>query len=121
MKLKHILFAIMVGILVGTAAFSLPAAALAAPRRIEVTARRSAFEPALITLKKGEPVVLILKSADVPHGLRIHELKIDITVGKGATAEARFTPGATGEFVGHCSVFCGSGHGAMTLTVHVVE
>ena len=121
MKSKNILLAIMAGILLDMAILSSPAAALAAPRRIEVTARRNAFDPALITLKKGEPVVLILKSADVPHGLRFHELKIDITVGKGATAEARFTPDAIGEFVGHCSVFCGSGHGVMTLTIHVVE
>ena len=121
MKSKHILLAIMIGILFDMTSFVWPAAALAGPRRIEVTARRTAFDPALITLKKGEPVVLILKSADVPHGLRFHELNIDIRVGKGATAEARFTPGATGDFVGHCSVFCGSGHGAMTLTIHVAD
>jgi cytochrome c oxidase subunit II len=96
-------------------------AALAIPRRIEITAKRSAFEPAQITIKKGEPIALVLTSIDVPHGIRFHELKIDIKANKGATAEARFTPDKTGDFVGHCSVFCGAGHGAMTLTIHVVE
>jgi len=42
-------------------------------------------------------------------------------VDKGVIVEVPFTPTRTGDFVGHCSVFCGSGHGAMTLTLHVVE
>ena len=91
------------------------------PLRIEVTARRFAFQPAEITLKKGEPVDLALKSADVAHGIRFHELNLDIKVNRGATADVRFTPDKTGQFVGHCSVFCGAGHGSMTLTIHVVE
>jgi cytochrome c oxidase subunit II len=91
------------------------------PRRIEVTARRFAFDPADITLTKGQPVVLILKSADVPHGLRFRELKLDLKVGKGGSTQVQFTPQQTGDFVGRCSVFCGSGHGSMRLTLHVVE
>jgi cytochrome c oxidase subunit 2 len=70
-------------------------------------------------VKKGESVVLVLKSADVAHGIRIKELGIDAKVGKGQTSEVPFTPNKTGTFVGHCSVFCGSGHGGMKLTVHV--
>ncbi|HEX3893934.1 MAG TPA: hypothetical protein VHW46_15270 [Terracidiphilus sp.] len=42
-------------------------------------------------------------------------------VGKGGTAEVHFTPNQTGTFVGHCSVFCGMGHGSMTLTLRVVD
>lgn len=91
------------------------------PRRVQVTAKRFVFEPAEITVKKGETVDLLLTSADVPHGLRIRELKIELHANKGKTAEAVFTPQATGNFVGHCSVFCGSGHGAMTLTIHVIS
>jgi len=92
----------------------------AAPRHVEVTAKRFAFEPAEITVKKGEVVELELKSADVPHGLRIRELKIDLRASKGKDAETTFTPQTTGTFIGHCSVFCGSGHGEMSLTIHVV-
>jgi cytochrome c oxidase subunit 2 len=97
------------------------ARAQAAPQRIEITAKRFAFEPGEITLKKGQPVVLVLKSSDVGHGIRIRELNIDVKVSKGGTAEAQFTPDKTGDFVGHCSVFCGSGHGSMMFKVHVVE
>lgn len=90
------------------------------PRRIEVTAKRYAFTPGEITLKKGEPVVLVLKSADVAHGIRIRELGVELKVAKDGTGEAHFTPNKTGDFVGHCYVFCGEGHGTMTLTLHVV-
>ncbi len=100
----------------------LPAvAAQTEAKTITITARRSTYEPAEITLKKGQPVVLIVKSLDVAHGLRLQELNIDLKVKKGGSSEVQFTPGKTGEFVGHCSVFCGSGHGSMKLTIHVVE
>ena len=92
----------------------------ASPRRVEVTAKRFAFEPADITLKKGEAVDFVLTSNDVPHGVRIRELNLDLHVGKGKTADVTLTPSTLGTFVGHCSVFCGSGHGQMTLTIHVV-
>jgi cytochrome c oxidase subunit 2 len=90
-------------------------------RRIEVTAKRFSFEPAEITVKKGQAVDLVLTSKDVPHGLRIRELKIELHANKGKTAEVTFTPQTVGTFAGHCSVFCGSGHGEMTLIIHVVS
>jgi cytochrome c oxidase subunit II len=98
-----------------------PVRAADAARRIEITARRFAFDPGEITLKKGEPVVLVLKSADVAHGLRFRDLDVNVKVGAGGTAEVSFTPQKTGDFVGHCSVFCGSGHGSMTVKLHVVD
>lgn len=92
-----------------------------APRQIEVTAKRFSYSPGEITVKKGEPVVLVITSADVAHGLRFRELNLNARIDKGSTARLSFTPDKTGDFVGHCSVFCGSGHGEMTLTLHVVE
>jgi cytochrome c oxidase subunit 2 len=96
-------------------------AAQAAPQPIEVVAKRFSFEPSDVTLKRGVPVVLVLKSADVAHGVKFRELNLDIKVDKGGTVETPFTPEKTGNFVGHCSVFCGSGHGSMTLTLHIVD
>ncbi len=90
-------------------------------KTINITARRSTYNPNEITLKKGQPVVLIVKSLDVAHGLSLPELNIDLKVKKGGSSEVKFTPEKTGDFVGHCSVFCGSGHGSMKLTIHVVE
>ena len=90
-------------------------------RRIEVTAKRFSYEPDTITLKKGEPVELVLKSEDVPHGLKFRELGVEVKASKNKTGEADFTPEKTGDFVGHCSVFCGMGHGSMHLILHVVQ
>jgi cytochrome c oxidase subunit 2 len=92
-----------------------------APRRIEVSVKRFEYSPAEITLKKGEPVVLVLTTTDVAHGLKFKELDLNTKFDKNKPAEMAFTPDKVGDFVGHCSVFCGSGHGSMTLTLHVTE
>jgi cytochrome c oxidase subunit 2 len=111
------LFAILGSLVSSNAAMSTQVS----PRHIEVIAKRFAFEPASITLKKGQPVDLVLKSMDVAHGLRVRELNLELKVGKGGRSEIRFTPAKTGTFIGHCSVFCGARHGSMTLTLHVVD
>jgi cytochrome c oxidase subunit 2 len=90
-------------------------------QKIEVTAKKFAFEPSEITVKKGQPVVLVLKSADAAHGVRFSDLDVNVKVGAGGSSEVKFTPQKSGDFVGHCSVFCGSGHGKMILTLHVVD
>jgi len=120
MNMKQTLLAVAALLLFG--ASLRPAIAVQeSPRRIEVTAQRFHFDPAEITLKEGQPVVLVLKSLDVSHGLRFRDLKISLKVSKGGTSEVEFTPEKTGDFVGHCAVFCGVGHGNMKLTLHVVQ
>lgn len=91
------------------------------PRVIEITAQRFYFSPNEITLKKGEEVVLLIHSADVSHGLVVEDLGLRTIVKKGQSAELKFTPDTAGTFEGKCAHFCGSGHGSMTLTVHVTE
>jgi cytochrome c oxidase subunit 2 len=119
--LRKLCFFVLSSALIAAAAFVPSASGQATPRRIEVTAKRFDFTPGEITLKKGEPVVLVLKSADVAHGIKFRELNVNVNAAKGQSSEVTFTPDKTGTFVGHCSVFCGSGHGSMTLTLHVVE
>lgn len=92
-----------------------------APRRIEITARRFTYNPDVVMLKKGETIQLVLKSEDVSHGLRIRELGLDMKTSKDKPAERLFTPRKAGDFVGHCSVFCGAKHGSMKITFHVAE
>lgn len=91
------------------------------PKRVEVSVKRFEYTPGEITLKKGEPVVLVLTTQDVAHGLKFKELNLTTKFEKGKPSELAFTPDKLGDFVGHCSVFCGSGHGSMTLTLHVTE
>jgi len=92
-----------------------------APRRIEIVAKRFDFTPGELTVKNGVPVTLVLTSKDVPHGIKFKDFNVVLDVKKGETKEVTFTPDKTGTFVGQCSVFCGSGHGAMKLILHVTE
>jgi cytochrome c oxidase subunit 2 len=122
MKLGIIAKKILAGsVVVASFALSGFGSAPDAPKRIDVSVKRFAYEPAEITIKKGEPVVLELTTQDVAHGLKFKELDLNTKIEKGKTSELAFTPTKTGDFVGHCSVFCGSGHGSMTLTLHVTE
>ena len=92
------------------------------PRRIEIAASKFAYSPNQITLKKDEPVVLVLHSTDVTHGLVIPELNIAVTeIKKDKDTEVPLTPTKTGQFAGQCAHFCGTGHGTMILQVEVVE
>jgi cytochrome c oxidase subunit II len=100
---------------------SVHATAADEPRRIEIVAKRFGFSPAEVTIKKGEPVVLVLQSEDVAHGLKFTELDVQADIAKGEKREIAFTPAKAGDFVGHCSHFCGAGHGSMALTLHVTE
>jgi cytochrome c oxidase subunit 2 len=121
MQRKYMGLVLLAAILLTTALSSPMARAETAPQRIEIIAKRFAFEPGEITLKKGQPVVLVLRSRDVAHGISIRELNVLVKVSKGGTAELKFTPDKVGDFVGHCAVFCGSGHGSMAFKVHVVD
>ncbi len=88
---------------------------------IEVVAKRFAFVPDHITVKKGQSVTLSLRSEDVKHGLAIKELGVKTDIGKGQPTIVTFTPQQAGTFEGKCNHFCGSGHGDMKFTVVVTE
>jgi cytochrome c oxidase subunit II len=118
--MKQVLIHFCVALFSVSAGLSQPSGS-GAPPRIEITAKRFAFEPGVVTLKKDETVLLVLKSVDVRHGLRIRELELDLKASKDKPAEMLFTPHKAGNFLGHCSVFCGAGHGSMKITFHVVE
>jgi hypothetical protein len=49
-------------------------------------------------LKKGEPVVLVLKSTDTAHGLKFKELNVEIKVSKGGTGEIQFKQNGSRHF-----------------------
>ncbi|HWE83948.1 MAG TPA: cupredoxin domain-containing protein [Terracidiphilus sp.] len=118
---RKMMLVLCAGLLATMAASARRMEAQAGPRRVEIDAKRFTYSPGEITLKKGEPVILVLKSEDVAHGLRIRELNINLKVKAGGTGEMQFTPDKTGDFVGHCSVFCGEGHGSMAIKLHVVN
>jgi len=91
------------------------------PRVIEITAKRFAFSPNQITIKKGETVKIRLTSEDVTHGFFMRALKIDEEVEPGKPTEITLTPQAAGTFTTICDHFCGANHGNMNMTITVVE
>ena len=95
--------------------------ALPAEREIHITAKKFEFTPDTITLKKGEPVVLVVSSQDRKHGFNLRGFGIRADVNPGDTARIRFTPNKTGKFTFSCDVFCGEGHEDMTGTIVVTE
>lgn len=89
------------------------------PKVINITAKRFEFSPNQITLKKGEPVKLLLTSADVVHGFFLKPLKIDEIIEPGKTTEVNLTPQTAGTYLLICDHFCGVNHAAMNMKVIV--
>ena len=95
--------------------------ALPPERVIHITAKKFDFSPDSITLKKGEPVVFEISSADREHGFNLRAFGVRANVSPGKVSRIRFTPDKTGKFTFSCDVFCGDGHEEMTGTVIVNE
>jgi cytochrome c oxidase subunit 2 len=91
-------------------------------QHVEIVASRFSFAPNEITVKKGDPVTITVRSMDVTHGLVIEALGIRTTaIKKGQPEDLTLVPETAGTFQGKCAHFCGKGHGSMVFTVHVVE
>ncbi len=87
-----------------------------------MVAQQFAFAPAEVTVKKGQPVRLLITSQDVTHGFLLEGATanpINVTLRPGKTTTVEFTPENVGRFIFSCSVLCGRGHNDMTgfLTV----
>jgi len=95
------------------------ARAVPAERVIHITAKKFDFSPDSITLKKGEPVVFEISSADREHGFNLRAFGVRTNVSPGKVTRVRLTPDKTGKFNFSCDVFCGDGHEEMTGTVIV--
>jgi len=87
---------------------------------VEITAKRFAFSPDKITLKRGQTVKLRLHSEDVTHGFFLRPLKLDEEIPAGQTVDVTVTPQSAGTFTTICDHFCGANHGNMAMTI-VVE
>lgn len=121
MKLRFTAPLLIVALFVTLLGARLMSHAEGTPRRVEVAAKRFDFSPSEITLKKGEPVILVLTSKDVQHGLKLDAFNQVVIAKKGQSNQVEFTPEEAGTFIAQCASFCGPGHGSMKLTVHVTE
>jgi cytochrome c oxidase subunit II len=107
----RLLFAVLLASIGGGAALAAPPSE---PRVIDVIARRFAFEPGEIEVAVGEPVRLIVRSADGVHGLEIKKLKVRKEIPRGGEAVTiNFTAKEPGRFPILCSEYCGDDHDNM--------
>ena len=83
---------------------------------VTITAKNFSFSPAVVRLKKGEPVVFHLRSAQGVHGLNAPEVGINSMVLTAKEQIVKATPMKGGTFVVHCSIVCGTGHAQMAMT-----
>jgi cytochrome c oxidase subunit 2 len=87
---------------------------------IRITARKFAFLPGEVTLKRGVPVTLELTSADVVMGFNAPDFGVRADIVPGQVSRLRLAPEKTGTFVFLCDIFCGDGHEGMSGKLHVV-
>jgi len=118
---RSIASALAVVLLVGAGSLVFAKAKDKGERVISIKVKRFEYSPKEITLKKGVPVVLELKSLDVPHGFNLPELGVRADVLPGLTARVRIAPTRTGRFVFHCDIFCGTGHEELEGAIVVKE
>jgi cytochrome c oxidase subunit II len=96
-------------------------AALAPAAEYEIICRKSFYTPDQITVKKGEPVKLTLRSMDVTHGFAIDEWNVATEVPPGPPVTVQFTPTRAGKFDYYCVVRCGKDHLKMRGSLIVQE
>ncbi|HKU98687.1 MAG TPA: cupredoxin domain-containing protein [Vineibacter sp.] len=95
-------------------------AAEPAAREIRISAKRFEYTPSTVTVKQGEPVVLLLTSEDRIHGFKMPDFNLRAEIMPGQTTTVRLTPDRIGKFAYFCDVFCGDGHEDMEGTMIVV-
>lgn len=89
------------------------------PRVIDIVAKRFAFVPNEIHVKKGETVLLQFTAPDVAMGFALADFKAQVDIVPGQVASLLLTPDKLGSFPFLCDVFCGSGHEEMDGTLVV--
>ena len=112
---------VFVALLMGSAAGGALRLAANTPAEVRISAKKFEFHPNRITVKLGQPVVLVLTSEDRIHGFKMLDFTIRTDIVPGQETRVPLTPGKAGSFTFFCDVFCGDGHEDMdgTLVVEV--
>lgn len=74
-----------------------------------------------IVVPKGKPVKINLTSEDVIHSLFIPAFRVKVDAVKGMSSYVWFFPDEKGEYMFHCTEYCGVGHSEMNGTLRVVS
>lgn len=80
-------------------------------KEFDVIVKRWEYNPSVITVNKGDTVILHLKTVDVAHGFSLPEFGVRTKIPADKEVMVEFVADTKGEFNFRCNVFCGSGHG----------
>jgi cytochrome c oxidase subunit II len=89
--------------------------------RIAVEAKKFAFGPKEIRVKKGTRITIVLTSPDFVHGFSVPDFKVRADGIPGKTIEVTFVADKAGKFIFLCDNFCGEDHDRMTGWLVVTE
>lgn len=121
-KITALLLSCMLMILItacgGNNASSNSNAEATASEEIIIKATNYAFDKEEYRIKKGVPVKVTFVNEEGNHGILVPGLNLNLDNKKTSKV---ITPDKVGEFEVSCSVFCGSGHGAMISKIVVEE
>jgi cytochrome c oxidase subunit II len=122
MKFKSSLWIVASTVIVGLAAGGIAfESAAQSPKVVKIAVKKFEYDPATVTLKKGEPVVLELTTLDRLHGFSSPDLNLHADVAPNKTMRVELTPTKAGSFPFLCDIFCGTGHGDVKGTIVVTE
>ncbi len=89
---------------------------------IKITAKKFEYNPNVIKIKTGVPVVFEFTSLDRVHGFTVPDLgNIRLTIEPGKVNRITILAPKTGTYEFHCDLFCGEGHEGMTGKIIVEE
>jgi len=90
-------------------------------REIVIRAEQYSFTPSEIEVTQGETIRLTIEAVDVPHGIAIADLGVNVVARPGGEpAVVEFDADTPGRFQFTCAVFCGTGHDSMRGVLTVV-
>ncbi len=90
-------------------------------RVIKVVARKFAYTPSEIVLKKGQKVVLEFTSVDFIHGFKIPDMNLRVDLPPGKVTRLAINADKVGVYDFLCDNFCGSEHEEMSGRIVVKE
>lgn len=97
----------------------LPNFSFADEKFIEIKAKKFAYTPNIIKVKKGDHVRIRLISQDVHHGFFVDGYGVQTSAYPGQDGSLQFTADKTGRFSFRCSVTCGEFHPYMIGYLYV--
>jgi heme/copper-type cytochrome/quinol oxidase subunit 2 len=95
---RFIFFAVVIALAAVSLGLRASPARASASHEVQVEARQFGFPPALIQVTAGEPVRLVLRSADRVHGFSIPDLKIDVEIPRTGDVVVAFTAPPAGRY-----------------------